>query len=558
MRNLHLTLGFSLVAALVACADKPYDPNGPAIDPNAPRVHITSPMRGTFAGDVAQLTVTGTATDDTGVVSVTVNDVPATLAADGTWSVTVPVSPGTNLLHAVAKDASNNAGKATRAVVAGPTTALATEVPNAITATLSAHAFDAMGRMTTGFLTSGNLEAVIAPHNPVLDLNHGHSCLYANAAITSMTVGPATQVTLTPQVGGLYLDVELDALAIGMHLQYAAACLSGSRDITVGAQHVTVRGMLTVGVKNGAFDIHLDNPTVQFVGFALELGGIPGAIVDLLQLDTAMGPILGFVTEKLVVPMLNNALAGLANNTKTISVLGTPVDVHVAPASIDFSPLGAIVELDTSLRAHGDDRGPGFVFVANQLPAMDLSHGFQLAVASNAANQLFGSLWAAKGLDRTIPLKTGPYGDVGKLYDSVELAAAVPPYVDAGKHGLVLTIGDLVATFRNGEVTATAVAINARVALQVVNDAATGALRFDVGAPTVDVDVLDASEGVSGANELSNAQFEAISSFALSRIVAVGSGSVGAIPLPTIGGVAVTNLTIGDQTGYLVVDGDVQ
>ena len=41
-------------------------------------------------------------------------------------------------------------------------------------------------------------------------------------------------------------------------------------------------------------------------------------------------------------------------------------------------------------------------------------------------------------------------------------------------------------------------------------------------------------------------------------MIAIGSGSVGAIPLPAFGGVAVQDVGIAEQTGYLVVDGDVQ
>jgi len=74
--------------------------------------------------------------------------------------------------------------------------------------------------------------------------------------------------------------------------------------------------------------------------------------------------------------------------------------------------------------------------------------------------------------------------------------------------------------------------------------------------PTTYVDVLD--ENIEGANQLSNAQFEAITSFALARAISVGSASVGTIPLPAIGGVGVTDLAIAPQTGYLVVAGDVQ
>jgi hypothetical protein len=538
------------IAALAGCTDKPYDPNAPAIDPNAPRVHITTPERGTIAGDVHTVTVTGTATDDTAVTSVTVNDVPAALAADGTWTATVPVTAGTNLLHAVAKDAQGKTGKESRAVVAGPMASLAQEVPQAITATLSAQTFSAIGKGTAGFLTSGDLASMVGTA-PVMDLGNGPDCLYAKAWITSVTFGGA-DVTLAPEDGGLWLDVELDNANIGMHLEYAAACVDGARDITVGASHVSVSGNMTVGVAGHAFDIHFDNPNVNITGFNVELGGIPGAVVDMLHLDTAMGPILGWATEKFVVPMLNNALAGL-NNTKTMDVFGTQVDISIKPDDIQFSSEGAIVILDSSLRAHGDSGT--FVFTDNTVPVMNLSHGFQMAVADDAANQLFTSLWSAKALDKSIDLQNGSYGEVGKLYDQVEISAAVPPFVDASGKGLVLTIGDLVATFKNAGTVVTKVAINAQVDLEVVKGG-DGALRFDVGMPTTYVDIID--EGVEGANQLSNAQFEAIASFALSRVIAVGSGSVGAIPLPAVGGVSVKNLTIAEQTGYLVVDGEVQ
>src|SRR5262249_44586324 len=143
---------------------------------------------------------------------------------------------------------------------------------------------------------------------------------------------------------------------------------------------------------------------------------------------------------------------------------------------------------NTTLQAQGDTGT--FVYVPNAEPAMDLSQGFQLAVADDAPNQLLTSLQSAKGFDKTLDLKTGPYGQVGQLYDSVELAAAVPPFVDATGPGLVLTVGDLVATFRNGGDVTTAVAINAQVDVKVVTGA-DGSLHFDVGTPTTYVDILD-------------------------------------------------------------------
>ena len=552
MRQLatHLAIGF---VALSGCSDHPYDGSGPAVDPNAPRVHITSPARGTFAGDVHTIVVSGTAEDDVGVAGVTVNDVPATLAADGSWTATVPVTAGTNLLHAIATDAANNEGKETRAVVAGPMTTLAKSVPDAITASLSAQTFDAIGRGASGYLTTADLEALVAPHNPVFDSGGGPDCLYVMGAVTSVSIGGAT-TKLLPQTGSVSIDLELDNVNIGMHLDYAAACIDGSRDITASASHISVKGTLVLAVNTDhTFNVTLQSPDVTLTGFNVELGGIPGAIVDLLDLDGAATGIVGDLAQSVLSSDVGTALSGL-NSTKTIDVLGTPVDVNVAPSKIDVDVTGALVQLDTTLRAHGDDTGPGFVYVANTLPAMDKSQGFSLAVADDAANQLFASFWAAKGMDKTIDLTTGPYGDIGKLYDAVTIQAMVPPFVDATGSSLKLTIGDLIATFSLAGQAVTSVCINAEVDLVVTTDA-TGAIRLDVGMPTTYVDILD--DQIEGANELSNAQFEAITSFALGRIIAFGSGAVGAIPLPSVGGVSVGNLSIAEQTGYLVVDGTV-
>jgi hypothetical protein len=541
--------------AFAGCSDNAYDPDAPAIDPNAPRVRITSPARGTIAGDVKTVTVSGTATDDSGVIeSVVVNDTVATLAADGSWTVQVAVTPGTNLLHAIAKDKQGNSGKETRAVVAGPMATLARQVPDAITATLSAQTFDAIGRGAAGYIKGSGLFSAVQGMNPVVNVGNknGPDCLYGQASITSLTVGDA-DILLAPQNGGVLLSGELRTVRVGLHLDYAAACIDGSRDVVVAASKIKLQGNLKVGIVGRNFDIKLENQNVQITGFDVDLGGIPGTVVDLLKLDTALGPVLGFVAERFLVPTLNKSLAGL-NETKTIEVLGTQVDIDVKPSQIHFTPVGGKVLLHTTLRAKGDSGS--FVYVSNTLPAMDMSQGFQLAVADDAANQLLASMWSAKGLDKTLELDNGSYGEVGKLYDSVELSVKVPPFIDATDGKLSLTIGDMIGSFKLADSVATMVAINARADLEVVAGT-DGKLRLDAGTPTVYVDVID-EDIIEGSNQLSNAQFEAIASFALTRIVSIGAGTLGAIPLPSIGGVGFANVAIDQQHGYLIVDGEVQ
>jgi hypothetical protein len=259
------SLRYAVVAlAVVGCADNAYDPNGPAIDPNAPRVHITSPERGTIAGDYQTILVRGPASDDSGkIASVTVNDVTADVNADGTFTASVPVTAGTNLLHAIAKDEQGNSGQESRAVVTGPMATLARQIPDSITATLSAQTFDAIGRGAAGFIKSGDIMTTIAPMNPVAHAGDeaGPDCLYGQAHITALSVADAT-ILLAPQVGGIQLSAELDNPNIGMHLQWAVACADGSRDITVSASKVLITGTLQVGIVGRNFDIKLANPQV--------------------------------------------------------------------------------------------------------------------------------------------------------------------------------------------------------------------------------------------------------------------------------------------------------
>jgi hypothetical protein len=539
-----------VVAGVVGCADHAYDPEAPAIDPNAPRVHIIAPVRGTIAGDVRTVTVTGTASDDSGnVAGVTVNDVPARIAPDGSWRVDVVVAPGTSLLHAVATDAQGNQASETRAVVTGPTAPLAQHVPDAIRATLSAQALAALGTGTATFIENGGLMSAVQGHNPVVDVGGGPDCLYAQASITSITVGDA-DVQMVATIGGVNIASTLTNVRVGLHLQWAAACIDGSTDAVVTAQRVAMQGKLTIGVVDRKLAVHVATPAVQVTGLDLQLPGVPDTIVQMLALDTTLGPVLGAAVQTLAVPMVEQQLASL-DDTRTIDVAGAQVELDVEPTQATFTPDGGLVWLDTSLRAQGDHGD--YVYVPNIAPPLDASAGFQLAVADDAANQLLTSMWSAKALDQTVALDPAADGRIGELYRTVQLQAMVPPHVDASGDQLHLTIGDWIATFAIGNYT-TIVAIHATSDLYVVKGDTT-ALRADLGTPTVYVDVVD-DAGTS--DPITRVQYNAIKAWAVARITAFGSAAVAALPLPAIGDAMPANLWIQPEHGYLVIAGDVR
>ncbi|MFL5893888.1 MAG: PASTA domain-containing protein [Thermoleophilaceae bacterium] len=106
-------------------------------DTSGPSVAITSPPNGAQlnSGDV---TVTGTAADDTGVTSLTVNGVPTSLNPDGTWSQHLSLGTGGQTITAVAKDAAGNTGQAQETVNVGISQCTVPKVTNLTTAQAAA------------------------------------------------------------------------------------------------------------------------------------------------------------------------------------------------------------------------------------------------------------------------------------------------------------------------------------------------------------------------------------------------------------------------------------
>ncbi len=125
--------GASVPISLAFATDGPQE-NVDALTADAraallPAVAITGPADGSTV-TAAAVTVTGTTSDD-GPVSVKVNGQDATLAADRTWSVAVPLVPGANTLTATATDADGNIASAQRGVtrVTTPATVPPTQPP---------------------------------------------------------------------------------------------------------------------------------------------------------------------------------------------------------------------------------------------------------------------------------------------------------------------------------------------------------------------------------------------------------------------------------------------
>jgi hypothetical protein len=81
----------------------------------SPSLTISSPAEGATVTE-AQLTVSGMASDASGIASLTVNGAPVAVSPGGSWAKQITLAPGSNTIAAVATNAYGNSSEALRAV----------------------------------------------------------------------------------------------------------------------------------------------------------------------------------------------------------------------------------------------------------------------------------------------------------------------------------------------------------------------------------------------------------------------------------------------------------
>lgn len=533
-------------AGLTACSSS--DGGDPGEDP-APVLSIESPERGSMPGGDT-ITVSGTATDDTDGLRVTVNGAAVDVGADGAFSVEVPVAPGLAIVETKAIDSAGQETRDVRSVLAGTLAPVTGTVTDGLGARIGRGGFAAMGRAIGDAVETVDFTAAGQAVNPVYE-NGG--CLGATVNITSVDVG-SVDVVLTPEAGTLGADVSVNNLVVRMHASYKVACIGGSSDLTIRADRARIQGDLGLTVSGGDLHTSLPGVTVGFTGFDVDVGGLPDAVVNLFNgvIDDKVAQALAGVIRAQVPPYADGALAELSGMNYGVSLLGHQVGVRVTPAQVAIDTTGAFVAVNTALSVAGGEAGK---YVASPGPIdpslLASADGIGLAVADDAGNQLFAGLWAAGALDLQIPS-----GDaISALLDdetaSVDLAMSLPPTMSTTDDILHLGFGDLIITARDagGEILQQfAVTITTTLAAATSPD---GRIELAIGPPNAWAQVLVQTDRVD--RPFDAGQIEDLAGSVWRLVSPMANDALAEMPLPAIGGVTATDAQLSATGGFVVV-----
>jgi hypothetical protein len=521
--------------------------------PPPPELKVTSPKRGLVQGDAGRITVQGTALpgpSGSPVARVTVNKVPATLGADGSFTATVDVPAGATLLETVATAGDGGEVTDARAVQVGQLRPVGSNVDRAVTASLSADAFARLSAAAGPIVKSTNIEALLAPLQPMVNL--GDSLANLKLSITKLKLGDA-KFKLTPVDGGLEFSAELAGLSVAATAAYGGTLVpDGTTSVSVTADKLTIAGTLVVTPAGTAgFTIKIASPNVGSTNLRLQASGLTGQILSLLNnnLSSAIQSVTTSSAELALQPLINEALGALAGPQR-FNVLGKQLDLQASPSAVTFSRAGALVSINLAAKIGGSEASPGYIFTPNGTPAMNVGSGIQVGLADDLVNELLAEVHAIGLLDLHLKQDFG-------VFDTADIKLSVPPMISANSPdgAMRLVLGDMIASFSDDGKEIIRAAVNAQVDLQVQRGNEAKEIAIEFGKVRLFVNVLDTMNNDGVGDDLSDVSGAAAAGIGL-QLESLTQFLI-KVPLPSVAGMTLDNLALRADSGYVLVSGQI-
>jgi hypothetical protein len=235
----------------------------------SPEVEITHPPRASFHA-VGPVQVVGqvAAVDSLDPVqSVNIAGQTVPVAADGSFTATVSLDPGLNVLNASAVDSRGRAGSTAVGVLAGEWLAPGTPVQGGLAARLNDPALDAIGSVVERLGSTIDLNSLV--QDPLYDGSLLGGTLTAKVDITNPNLN-LVGATIDGEADGLHVIVKLDQVRLDINAVATAvgSPLIGPEQATVTADSAELHTRLRlVQEADRSLGILIEDSSVDFVNF---------------------------------------------------------------------------------------------------------------------------------------------------------------------------------------------------------------------------------------------------------------------------------------------------
>lgn len=521
-----------------------------------PLIVVDTPIRGTMTED-GRVTVSGHVSDEgSGVQSVVINGQEAELSSDGTFTTNVTLIEGITMLESVVTDRAGNRSDDLRAILNGQMAEQGSTVKDALVGNVNKQTLGVLGNMVTDLAEATNFGQIGQAFNPLVDT--GNSCAGVELDLDTANKS-GVDMKLNPTAAGVEVEVIMHNLDVDMTAHYTVGCFGGGGDagVNISATSFTAKGLLDVKITAaGDLDVTLDNLQTSFQGFDLDVGSIPGVIVNLFNgtAESKVKSIIGGEIKKMVPTLGEEFLSDFTKSSIDFDVLGDTLSLKLRPVDIAMSSQGIAIRVDGSAELK-NVQGASYLTSPRPAPTMgNASQGLSVGLADDIANQLMASLWASNAIEtliepQLIPQMRGLFGDSA---DDITVDLMLPPIVstDPSTGAVRLTVGDLVVRVADPSGVLVEFAVSAEVDLKVEQDG--DALKLVTDTASVRGKLIQKSPNV--VLNIDDATVAAIAELAIKEISKQSDQLFETLPLPTFGAIMVGLPQIKAADGYLLLD----
>jgi hypothetical protein len=429
------------------------------VDAGAPVIEIDTPARGQQLLGPGPVEITGSVTDATGLSLATLNGQKLQLAADGSFTTSVPGEFGLNMLIIEAEDELGNGSRHVQSFVLagayapvadGPVEALM--LPGGIKAWLDYDAFKGSG--TNGVtlsqiaqlgLSAFDLAALIP--SPVSQ-QEILVCTY-DVYLENLTYGEPV-LEIWPLQTGLTVHAKFPDLVADLSMP-APWCPDVEGQVTAAA--VTITALVAVDLSSsGEVMVEMTSVDVQFVGLDIDLYGVTGnlvqAVLSFFEDDLADMVESQFEAEAQgQVEMLLEQYLGVVSVDQWIelppfmpSSPTTPAEIHLRGSSLETSYGGMEFDIDAAFttvdKKHldllGAPRRLGCMTGPPVTPEITTQHYLEVAMHDDVLSQSVFTKFLSGGIDFVLTAESmaemgNDFGEFGVENLSIVANAFLPP-----------------------------------------------------------------------------------------------------------------------------------
>lgn len=411
-----LVFGVACGLALVSCSElgisdgsvKNSATAGIRAVPPTPSVEITSPARASFMS-IGQTTIEGrvaAVTSGAAIQSLFVDGSAVPVNPDGTFSTTMVLAQGLNVIRASATDANGRVGTTEIGVLAGDWLPLSQPVPDSLALRLNNTGLDAIASLVDPLVQQ--IDLVAMTQDPLFD-----DVLLGGSVVARVDwQNPRLNLLQSRIFGapdGLHVEVDLDD--IYLEVVAAATILGGAvgpEFATIAADAATLKVTLQLGLApGGRVTAVIASSDVEFTNFRTTFS--PSSLMTIIM------PLIRSWVEREVEDLLAAELLALGGDLNLsidqafspavpADLMGTPFNYEIRGSSVthDTDGLGLSLSFNAStpvLTARGAAAPGSFSTPAMGTPTLGTQKSMSLSIDDDLINRALHVAWAGGALE---------------------------------------------------------------------------------------------------------------------------------------------------------------